>query len=528
MMKPYFKVLSIKQAWSLILITGLLVSQIVACSNDSEDLQEEQSIFFEKQIVGFDFSDTEMASSAIINHDNKTIEAFVYGGVDITQLTPVFELSPDATIFPAGGKAYDFTGGKVFQVVAPDKSFTNYTITVTTVNNSINAFKLITGQESWALGIREGVITKVAENSYEVNVTIHHDDELTSLGTIVDVYDGTLISPDPSSVKDYSSPVVFTAADDKNNGSVRSYKVVVTQKEEKATQWTKDGEFDNDDGIQLYTSTTSFRYNADGSEMSFSAYAVTIDMNKGYRFVPYYNKDKGNMTVKQMVDGYEIVHGTMPLIGINSGYFSSTSSYSLIIKDSEVLSNNIAQLSRDGSFYVTRGAFSQDADNNFSADWVYTIDGGTVYGYPNPSPNVDGQTPQPKPSESFPANGFAYDRVNAIGGGPLLIREGNLVDDFGYELFYDDIIRSIANRTAIGVTANNELVILVVNGRASYSEGITLRDMANLLKNDFGCMHALNLDGGGSSTLVLNGNLFNQNSIDVGQRSVLTGLLIVK
>ncbi|MCG8581588.1 MAG: phosphodiester glycosidase family protein, partial [Bacteroidales bacterium] len=267
---------------------------------------------------------------------------------------------------------------------------------------------------------------------------------------------------------------------------------------------------------------------ANGTEMPFSAYAVTVDMSKGYHFVPYYNKDKGNMTVTQMVDDYESVNGTMPLIGINTGYFSSTSSYSLIIKDNEVMSNNIAQLSRDGSFYVTRGAFSHDAANNFSADWVYTIEDGTVYGYPNPSPNVDGETPQPKPSASFPANGFVYDRTNAIGGGPLLIRNGDLVSDYGYELFYDDIIRSIANRTAIGVTASNELVILVVNGRASYSDGITLRDMASILKNDFGCVHALNLDGGGSSTLVLNGDLYNQNSIDVGQRSVLTGLLIVK
>ncbi|MCG8580529.1 MAG: hypothetical protein MI866_11455, partial [Bacteroidales bacterium] len=399
-----------KTKWYYNVLVIILFVMHVACSEDDKVTEEEVPVY-ETQILGFDFSDAEMATSAIINHDNQTVEAFVYGGVDITKLTPVFELSPEAEVFPAGGSAYDFTGGKVFQVLAPDKSFTNYTVIVTRVNNSINAFKLITGQESWVLGVREGAIKEIAENNYEINVTIHHDDELTNLRTIVETFEGTVISPNPESVNDYSEPVIFTATDGNNNGSVRTYKVIVTQKEKKATQWTKDGEFDNEDGVQLYTSTTSFRYNANGTEMPFSAYAVTVDMNKGYQFVPYYNKEKGNMTVTQMVDDYEIANGTMPLIGINSGYFSSTSSYSLIIKNNEVLSNNIAQLSRDGSFYVTRGAFSHDAANNFSADWVYTIDDGTVYGYPNPSPNVDGETPQPKPSASFPANGFVYDRT---------------------------------------------------------------------------------------------------------------------
>lgn len=234
------------------------------------------------------------------------------------------------------------------------------------------------------------------------------------------------------------------------------------------------------------------------------------------------------MTVKQMSDEYASINGIVPLLGINAGYFGGSSSYSLVIKDGELLSGNVPQLTRNGSFYVTRGAFGHDAALNFSAEWVYTINSNVVYGYPKPSPNLDGQTPQPIPSEAFPSGGFNYSKVNAVGGGPVLIREGLLVEDYQYELFYDDIIRSIANRTAIGVTANNELVLLVVDGRASYSKGISLRDMAGILKDDFKCVHAMNLDGGGSSTLVVNGQVYNQYCKDNGQRSVLTGLLIVK
>lgn len=517
--------------WYINLLICVVLSIIfvhTACSSNDDEIDEEEPLatVYETKILDMSFDGTVMELPIVIDHDENTIQAYVTGSTDISGLVPNFNLSEKATISPPGGVAYNFSSAMTFQVVAPDKTYENYNITVDKVNNEILQFKLTTKQEAWAFAAREGQIEKVADNEYTISVHIHSEDDITNLGTVIEANEGTVITPDPAKVNNYSSPVEFVTSD--GNGNNRKYTVTVTKHAEQNIIWNQENTFDNIEGIQMYTSNSSFRFNNDGTPMSFSAYAMKIDMNKGFKFVPYYNKQQGNMNVEQMAADYNSTHGVIPLIGINAGYFGSTSSYSLIIKDEELLASNVPQLSRSDSYYVTRGAFGHNDNSEFSADWVYTVNTNEVYGYPLPSPNIDGEDPQPKPSTSFPSGGEPYSMVNAIGGGPILLRDGQFIEDYQYELFYDDIIRSIANRTAIGITANNELIILVVDGRSTYSEGIAIRDMAKILKNDFECIHAMNLDGGGSSTLVINGELHNQYCIDNGQRNVLTGLLIVE
>lgn len=513
-------------AYLLFLLIG-----IVSCSEDPKEV--EKPIELEKKILALAFQDIEMAKPVEIDHVAHTVQAYISDTNDINRLIPLFELSPNTTVSPIDGVAYSFASPLKFKVTATDGTFTEYTVSVTAIEYvapptvNLNNFKLSTDQEAWAFALREGIITKVDENNYTIEVHIHHEDDIGNLTASFELATGNTITPNPTTIIDYSSPVTFSVSHP-DAEPVKNYTVTVIQHDEKEVVWTTDPIFNSVDGIDLFTSTSSFRFNEDGTPMPFSAYAVKIDMTQGFNFVPYFNKTLGNMTVEEMVEDYYTENAILPLVGINAGYFGGNASYSLIIKAGELLSSNVSQLVRDGSFFVTRGAFGQDASGNFSADWVYTINPGEVYGYPSPSLNVDGETPMPEPTETYPANGFSYNKVNAIGGGPVLIREGQLIEDYQFELFFDDIRRSIANRTAIGVTQNNELLILVVDGRESYSAGIALKDMARILYEDLNCTHAMNLDGGGSSTLVLNGELHNQYSIDHGQRSVLTGLLIVK
>jgi hypothetical protein len=59
--------------------------------------------------------------------------------------------------------------------------------------------------------------------------------------------------------------------------------------------------------------------------------------------------------------------------------------------------------------------------------------------------------------------------------------------------------------TAIGVTASNKLLLMTVDGRQpGFSEGITVIELANLMKNTYGATNAIQLDGGGSTTMVAN------------------------
>ncbi len=81
----------------------------------------------------------------------------------------------------------------------------------------------------------------------------------------------------------------------------------------------------------------------------------------------------------------------------------------------------------------------------------------------------------------------------AITGNKVLIRDGviEVVDD-----------REMHPRTAIGIDrATNQLLMLVVDGRQSFSRGYTMVELANRMI-DLGADEALNLDGGGSSTMV--------------------------
>ena len=88
---------------------------------------------------------------------------------------------------------------------------------------------------------------------------------------------------------------------------------------------------------------------------------------------------------------------------------------------------------------------------------------------------------------------------NAISGDRIILSRGDTATD----LPEND---SPQPRTAIGIDRNGEtLLIVVVDGRQPfYSEGVTLAELASILAG-YGMHTALNLDGGGSSTLVVAG-----------------------
>ncbi|WP_062949063.1 phosphodiester glycosidase family protein [Brachybacterium sp. sponge] len=65
-------------------------------------------------------------------------------------------------------------------------------------------------------------------------------------------------------------------------------------------------------------------------------------------------------------------------------------------------------------------------------------------------------------------------------------------------------------RTAVGARENGDLVLMVVDGRAEgYSRGVTLPELG-ALPLDEGCVTGYNLDGGGSSTMLFDGELVNR------------------
>lgn len=112
-----------------------------------------------------------------------------------------------------------------------------------------------------------------------------------------------------------------------------------------------------------------------------------------------------------------------------------------------------------------------------------------------------------------------------LGGGPQLLKQGQVFVTSEKEKFQPDIAQGRAPRTALGITPDGSIILVVVDGRQTRSKGLTLNELAQLLKEK-GAVEALNFDGGGSSTLVVNNRVLNSPS-DGNERPVATALLVM-
>lgn len=109
--------------------------------------------------------------------------------------------------------------------------------------------------------------------------------------------------------------------------------------------------------------------------------------------------------------------------------------------------------------------------------------------------------------------------VNLLAFGPSLVKNGEIVVDTNSEVSQS---MSSNPRTAIGIIDENHYIIIVSDGRTSESEGLSLYQMAEIMKS-YGVKTAYNLDGGGSSTLYFNGQVINKpttNGNTISERSV--------
>lgn len=108
-------------------------------------------------------------------------------------------------------------------------------------------------------------------------------------------------------------------------------------------------------------------------------------------------------------------------------------------------------------------------------------------------------TTQPNAFERFP---------HIMGGGPLLLRDRQIVLNAAAEQFSAAFIGQSAPRSAIGRLASGQLILVAVQNRIDGS-GPTLQEMAQIMQA-LGAIDAVNLDGGSSTSLYLGGTLLNR------------------
>lgn len=199
--------------------------------------------------------------------------------------------------------------------------------------------------------------------------------------------------------------------------------------------------------------------------------------------------------------------GNYPVI-INGGYFTYQSAFynlSLVCRNGSVVIGAQQDVwPGDGNYYLpARGIFSHIQGSEYKAEWAVTS-GTSTYAYSSP-------VAKPTAPATFPSldGARAYTAQTGIGAGPVLIRNGAVVNTYVNEMFKEtsDVGATINNpRTAIGSTGDGRLVLFVCEGRnmTANTPGFTLEETAKILL-DLGCVEALNLDGGGSTCMLING-----------------------
>lgn len=109
--------------------------------------------------------------------------------------------------------------------------------------------------------------------------------------------------------------------------------------------------------------------------------------------------------------------------------------------------------------------------------------------------------------------------VQVFSFGPALITASEISVDSS-----DEVGQAMASnpRTAIGIIDENNYVFVVSDGRTYESEGLSLKELAEFMR-ELSVKTAYNLDGGGSSTMYFNGQIINKpttNGISIKEREV--------
>lgn len=246
-------------------------------------------------------------------------------------------------------------------------------------------------------------------------------------------------------------------------------------------------------------------------------------------------------TYKRRLTPQKFYHkNNQPLVVVNGTFFDFTSNRNLntVIKNGKLVSYNVHTIQLKGKDTLTyihpfRSAIGINKNRTADVAWLYSDTSlkkpfafqQRINAYKDSASSIsksDVLRFSKKNLLSSDIRSYSRWKMNtAIGGGPVLVQDGKVqISNNEEKMFAGKAINDKHPRTAMGYTADGKLIILVVQGRLTgIAEGASLIHLATVL-TDLGCKEALNLDGGGSSCLLINGNETIQPSDKEGQRSV--------
>lgn len=290
-------------------------------------------------------------------------------------------------------------------------------------------------------------------------------------------------------------------------------------------------------------SVEEFSDDLGGGKKCLGFYAV-IDFSKNdaLKFTPYYTVPKKTPSTIYKEFGNS---KNRACLVINGGYFAGTSSTGLCISDGVFQTSGWRSMNwpndekYEKTVYPVRSTLGRMEDGKFEIRWIYQPDPASrkFYAYPSALGNDEKtRTFMSEPPTAETPGAELWNPVSALGAGPRLVQNGRNV---AVENYWKEILDSGGTagtsrqpRTAVGITADNRLILLVCDGRNMRgSAGFTLSELADKLMS-LGAVDAMNFDGGGSSAMVgKDGALLNRPSDsgasgDIVERKVVTSIVI--
>jgi hypothetical protein len=221
-----------------------------------------------------------------------------------------------------------------------------------------------------------------------------------------------------------------------------------------------------------------------------------------------------------------------PLLVINTSFFSfkTNGNLNLVVRDGKMLAWN--QPSRRGKkdsvyHYTTRSALGISRDRKADVAWIFTDSTQALpYAFEDGPVEGEGVDSIPVLAAMHSTHWRRWKMETAAGGGPVLVYDGRIRVTNEEEGLFIHGEKDMHPRSAIGYTRDGRLIVLAIQGRTpGVAAGVTLAQEAKILL-DLGCYEALNLDGGGSSCMLVNGKETIHPSDKEGERPVPAVFLI--
>ncbi len=171
-------------------------------------------------------------------------------------------------------------------------------------------------------------------------------------------------------------------------------------------------------------------------------------------------------------------------------------------------------------YNINRGAFAIKYDNSPEISWA-TTKNDSIFSWNFPFKNRPG-----KPAYINYNFSEFWNVKEAVHAGPILIANNTINVTSEQEVFFNTPVDGVQPRSAIGYKKNGDIIMMVVDGRQVDSRGAYLKELAMLMRQ-FDCEEALNLDGGGSSSLIVNGKLINNPIGLKSEREVMSFIVAI-